>query len=100
GTEDEAYLEALADGLREAIARTCPQLVIYIAGADPYVGDRLGRLRVSKRGLAARDELIYRYCRERELPVAITMGGGYADDVHDIVDIHYQSVMLAAQIFA
>jgi acetoin utilization deacetylase AcuC-like enzyme len=67
-------------------------LVIFIAGADPYEGDRLGRLALSKQGLAARDELILGYCVRHGMPVAITMGGGYAYDVHDIVDIHFQSV--------
>ncbi len=97
GTGDTEYLEALDRGIAEALARSKPDLLIYIAGADPFAGDRLGRLNLSKEGLAARDELVYGHCIRHGLPAAITMGGGYADNVHDIVDIHYQSVALAAQ---
>jgi acetoin utilization deacetylase AcuC-like enzyme len=97
GTEDEAYLNALRRGLTEALARAQPDLVIYLAGADPYAGDRLGRLALTKNGLAARDALIYEQCSKHSLPVAVTMGGGYACRVDDIVDIHYQSVTLAAE---
>lgn len=96
GAGDDAYLKALKAGVVSAVARSKPELVIFIAGADPYEGDRLGRLALSKQGLAARDELIFGYCDRYELPVAITMGGGYAHDVHDIVDIHFQSIFRAS----
>ena len=98
GTEDEAYLHALEIGLSEALARAQPDLVIYLAGADPYVGDRLGRLALTKDGLAARDALVYEQCGKQGLPVAVTMGGGYAHRVEDIVDIHYRSVAFAAEL--
>lgn len=98
GTEDEAYLHALELGLNEALGRAQPDVVIYLAGADPYVGDRLGRLALTKEGLAARDALIYQQCGKRGLPVAVTMGGGYAHHVDDIVDIHYRSISLAAEL--
>jgi acetoin utilization deacetylase AcuC-like enzyme len=98
GTEDEAYLHALELGLSEALCRAQPDVVIYLAGADPYVGDRLGRLALTKEGLAARDALIYQQCGKRGLPVAVTMGGGYAHHVDDIVDIHYRSISLAAEL--
>jgi acetoin utilization deacetylase AcuC-like enzyme len=98
GTEDEAYLHALELGLSEALGRAQPDVVIYLAGADPYVGDRLGRLALTKEGLAARDALIYQQCGKRGLPVAVTMGGGYAHHVDDIVDIHYRSIALAAEL--
>lgn len=100
GTEDDAYLHALERGLSEGLTRAKPDLVVYLAGADPYAGDRLGRLTLTKEGLAARDTLIYQQCGKRGLPVAVTMGGGYAHDVDDIVDIHYQSVVLAAGLLA
>lgn len=98
GTGDTLYLEALNTGVVEALERSKPDLLIYVAGADPYAGDRLGRLSLSKEGLAARDELVYNRCRQYGLPVAVTMGGGYANNVDDIVDIHYQSVVLAAHL--
>ncbi|MFQ6023285.1 MAG: histone deacetylase [Acidiferrobacterales bacterium] len=98
GTQDAAYLEALNDGMAEALDRSRPDLLIYVAGADPYEGDRLGRLSLSKEGLATRDDLVYSYCRKHGLPVAVTMGGGYAHNVDDIVDIHYRSVAFAARL--
>jgi acetoin utilization deacetylase AcuC-like enzyme len=74
--------------------------MIYIAGADPYANDRYGRLKLSKEGLAARDALVYETCERHGLPVAITMGGGYAPSVDDIVDIHYRTIVLAAALLA
>jgi acetoin utilization deacetylase AcuC-like enzyme len=100
GTTDAAYLEALDAGVRRAIDQARPELVIYLAGADPFEGDRLGRLKITKAGLAARDDLVYGYCRGHGLPVAVVMGGGYAHNIHDIVDIHYQSVERAAHLCA
>ena len=97
GAQDEAYLEALEKGLRLALDRSRPDLGIYLAGADPYVQDRLGRLRVSKLGLAARDRLVFQLCREARLPLAVAMAGGYAEEVSDTVDIHYRTVVEAVE---
>jgi acetoin utilization deacetylase AcuC-like enzyme len=95
GTQDGAYLEALATGLETAIERSKPDLVIYLAGADPFIYDRLGRLGVSKEGLARRDRMVFDRCRGLGLPVAVTMAGGYAEEVADTVDIHYRTVVEA-----
>ncbi len=95
GTRDEAYLEALERGLTLAIDRAKADLAIYLAGADPFIYDRLGRLRVSKDGLAARDRMVFEHCRKAGLPVAVAMAGGYAEEVEDTVDIHYQTVVEA-----
>jgi acetoin utilization deacetylase AcuC-like enzyme len=92
GTQDAAYLEALNKGLTLAIERAKADLVIYLAGADPYIYDRLGRLRITKDGLLQRDRLVFTHCRKAGLPVAVTMAGGYAEEVADTVDIHYQTV--------
>jgi acetoin utilization deacetylase AcuC-like enzyme len=92
GTGDAAYLEALDRGVRQALERAGAELVIYLAGADPFAGDRLGRLAVSKQGLAERDRLVFERCRAARLPVAVTMAGGYARDVKDTVEIHLQTV--------
>ncbi len=97
GCTDHAYLEALERGLRTAIERAQADLAIYLAGADPYCDDKLGRLKVSKEGLAERDRMVFRHCRAAGLPVAVTMAGGYARQVMDTVDIHFQTVLLAAQ---
>jgi acetoin utilization deacetylase AcuC-like enzyme len=83
--------------LEQALDASEPGLAIYLAGADPFVGDRLGRLAVTKAGLAERDRIVLEGCRERGIPVAVTMAGGYSRDVGDIVDVHFQSVGLAAR---
>lgn len=92
---DDVYLDALENGLRDSIQRSGADLAIYLAGADPFEGDRLGRLKMSKAGLAERDRLVLDYCRRAGLPVAVAMAGGYAEEVTDIVDIHFQTVCAA-----
>ena len=89
---DTIYLEALADGLDRVNQKFTADLMIYLAGADPFSEDRFGRLNLSKKGLAARDRLVFDFCRAYRLPVAVTMAGGYAPDIDDIVDIHHRTV--------
>lgn len=96
GAGDDTYLDALEQGVRHAIEAARPDLVIYLAGADPYFDDRLGRLALTKAGLAERDRLIFHYTRRAGIPLAITMAGGYARRIEDTVDIHFQTVAAAA----
>lgn len=97
-TEDSGYLDVLESGLRRALELARADLAIYLAGADPYYDDRLGRLALTKAGLAERDRLVFDYCRCGGLPLAITMAGGYARAITDTVDIHFQTVAAAAEI--
>jgi acetoin utilization deacetylase AcuC-like enzyme len=97
GTDDSAYLEALEKGLAATMQNFKADLVIYLAGADPYKDDRFGRLALTKEGLAQRDHLVFRYCYEAMLPIAVTMAGGYARDVQDAVDIHFQTILSALE---
>ena len=97
-TGDEIYLKALEDGLERIFSHFNAGLVIYLAGADPFIDDRLGRLALSKVGLGKRDQLVIRYVKEAGLPLAIVMAGGYARDVNDTVDIHVNTVSLASKI--
>jgi acetoin utilization deacetylase AcuC-like enzyme len=97
-TGDAEYLAALQRGLWEAIERSRADVAIYLAGADPFHGDRLGKLALTKVGLAARDEMVLTACRDAGLPVAITMAGGYAKDVRDTVDIHFATVSAALRL--
>ena len=99
GTRDGPYLATLRVVLPRALDRARPDLVIYLAGADPYEGDRLGRLALSKPGLAARDRYVLDTLREHALPVAIAMAGGYAERIEDVVDIHFATVRCALQIW-
>ena len=96
GTGDQVYLDILEEGIQRALAMSHADLAIYLAGADPYEKDRLGRLKLTKDGLRQRDELVLGLCKARGLPVAITMAGGYARDVEDIADIHLATVKVAA----
>jgi len=96
GTDDDAYLAALAPAVVESFGRGRPDLVFYIAGADPFVGDRLGRLRLTKAGLLNRDRMVLAAARSAAAPVAIVCGGGYCDDLEAIVDIHAATMLLAA----
>lgn len=96
GTGDGQYLALLERHLAEAIERARPDAVIYLAGADPYEHDRLGFLELTKAGLAARDQHVLETCRKHGLPAAISMAGGYAEAVEDIVDIHFRTIELAA----
>ncbi len=96
GCDDASYLDTLAAHLPEVLDRAAPEAVIYLAGADPYAGDRLGRLALSKPGLVERDRYVLRQCARRGLPLVLTMAGGYAESVDDIVDIHFATVAAAA----
>jgi len=98
GAGDSDYLEALSGGLSLALPHTSPALAIYVAGADPYQGDRLGRLAVTKRGLRARDQLVFETLAAHDVPVAVVMAGGYSP-VEDVVDIHAATVGAALDSF-
>lgn len=95
-TDDDPYLNSLRHGLYMTLKTAKADLAIYLAGADPYAGDRLGRLELSKAGLAERDRMVYRACQRFGLPVATVMSGGYAPHIEDIVDIHAQTIRTAA----
>ncbi len=97
GTGDAAYLEALEQGLRKVDLQFDPQIVFYLAGADPFEHDRLGHLRLTKSGLQQRDRLVLEFYRHRGIPVAISMAGGYAPELADIVDIHFATIEIAWQ---
>ncbi len=92
GTGDDAYLDGLERLLPQALARARPELCFYLAGADPYEGDRLGRLALSMPGLLARDVLVRDALREDGVPVCVTLAGGYADPIEDTVAINLGTV--------
>lgn len=99
GTTDGPYLEQLSDALDHVFRHANPDLVIYLAGADPYYDDRLGRLALSFAGLIARDEMVLGACRSRRIPVAVAMAGGYARQIDDTVRIHGQTALIARRLF-
>jgi acetoin utilization deacetylase AcuC-like enzyme len=95
GTGDDEYLWHLERGLDETLERSRPQLAIYLAGADPYEDDRLGRLKLTKAGLKRRDERVLGTLAARGIPVAIAMAGGYARRIEDSVEIHANTLLVA-----
>lgn len=97
GTGDAAYLAALKAAMAAMFDRFRPDLIIYLAGADPHEGDRLGRLKLSMSGLAARDLYVLGTANERGIPVAVTMGGGYGRNIDHTVAVHLQTITLAAR---
>ncbi len=96
-TDDAAYLEQLDTFLPALLDRTQAQVAFYIAGADPFHDDRLGRLALSKEGLARRDRRVFELCEAQSLPVVVTMGGGYAREIRDTVDIQTETVRQALE---
>jgi acetoin utilization deacetylase AcuC-like enzyme len=96
GTGDEEYLRLLATAVDQSFDRARADLVLYIAGADPYAGDRLGRLKLTKQGLVERDKIVLAAAQAAGTPVAIVCGGGYCQDLESIVDIHAATMLLAA----
>lgn len=99
-SDDTTYLTALEQGLIWADRQPPVDLVFYLAGADPFVGDKLGGLSVTKPGLEERDRRVFEFCRNRRLPLVITLAGGYAEDVRDIVDIQFRTIVLAKQMLS
>ena len=94
---DVEYLDALERALADGPAHHAADLAVYVSGADPFAGDRLGRLALSKEGLARRDRYVLDWCRDRGVPVAVVMAGGYSTEMADIVDIHCATVALALE---
>jgi acetoin utilization deacetylase AcuC-like enzyme len=92
GTADERYLDGLARLLPQALARSGPDLCFYLGGADPFVGDRLGRLALSQAGLAERDRLVRDALARAGVPACVTLAGGYADPIEATVDINLETL--------
>lgn len=95
GVSDEAYLEALVDALAQLDKLFEPQLLIYLAGADPHEGDRLGRLKLTNAGMLARDRIVFEHARRLNIPIALSMAGGYGVDIETTVAVHRQTVIEA-----
>ncbi len=97
GVGDEEYLRQFTSGCHRAFADFSPDFVIYVAGADPFREDQLGGLDLTFGGLMARDRFVFGLLREKKVPVAVTLAGGYARNVEDTVTIHLNTVKAAAE---
>ena len=95
GTRDEEYLRALELALPGVLSAAMPDLVVYLAGADPHEGDRLGRMALTFDGLLRRDAMVLEACREVGIPVAITIAGGYGRMLDDTVRVHLNTLRVA-----
>jgi acetoin utilization deacetylase AcuC-like enzyme len=100
GMEDEDYLAWLDNALSSGLRHFEPDLICYIAGADPYRYDQLGGLALTINGLKRRDELVFRVARTRGIPIMVTYAGGYAQNVEDTVTIHSNTVIAAKEVFS
>jgi acetoin utilization deacetylase AcuC-like enzyme len=100
GIGDDDYLSWLDNALSSGLRQFDPELLCYIAGADPYREDQLGGLSLTIDGLKRRDELVFRVARARGIPVMVTYAGGYARNVEDTVTIHCNTVIAAKEVFA
>jgi acetoin utilization deacetylase AcuC-like enzyme len=97
GLRDEEYLAALEQGLAQSFARFRPNLIFYVAGADPYREDQLGGLNLSQQGLIERDRAVFEKAQKLKIPVAVTLAGGYARHVEDTVAIHANTIRVAKE---
>jgi acetoin utilization deacetylase AcuC-like enzyme len=100
GTGDAEYLAALEPAVSRILTEFQPGLIFYLAGVDAHEGDRMGRLRLTHDGLRRRDELVLRACRDAAVPVTITLGGGYGQNLDDTVEAHCSTVRAAWALFA
>jgi len=100
GIGDDEYLAWLDNALSSGLRQFNPELICYIAGADPYREDQLGGLALSLDGLKHRDELVFRVAKARNIPVMVTYAGGYARRIEDTVTIHCNTVIAAKEVFA
>jgi acetoin utilization deacetylase AcuC-like enzyme len=99
GVGDDDYLAWLDNALSSGLRQFEPDLICYIAGADPYREDQLGGLDLTIAGLKKRDELVFRVARARSIPVMVTFAGGYAQNIEDTVTIHSNTVIAAKEVF-
>jgi acetoin utilization deacetylase AcuC-like enzyme len=99
GIGDDDYLAWLDNALSSGLRHLDPDLICYVAGADPYIEDQLGGLSLTIEGLKRRDELMFRVARARDIPVMVTFAGGYAQNVEDTVTIHCNTIIAAKEVF-
>jgi acetoin utilization deacetylase AcuC-like enzyme len=95
GCEDSDYLSAVHQALAILDEKFKPDFIIYLAGADPHEGDRLGKLNITKVGMQQRDQAVFQHGLDRQIPVAFSMAGGYGKEIQTTVDIHLQTIQTA-----
>lgn len=99
GIEDEEYLKLLKYTLPRLIDEHKPDFIFYLAGADILASDKLGKLALTKGGCKQRDRLVLEQCQQRQIPVQVSMGGGYSPDIRDIVEAHCNTYRIANDLY-
>ena len=99
GTSDKVYLDLLKKTLPGLINKVQPDFIFYLSGVDILASDKLGRLGVSIDGCRERDRFVFEQCKEKDIPVAVSMGGGYSEEIRYIIDAHANTFRLAQEIF-
>ena len=99
GCEDGAYLSSLASHLPKIIDEVEPDFIFYLSGVDILSTDKLGRLSVSREGCKRRDRYVFDLCRQHQVPVAVSMGGGYSHQLRDIVEAHANTFRMAQEVY-
>lgn len=100
GSEDDEYLKILSDTLPKLIDQHRPDLIFYLAGVDVLSTDKLGKLALTKAGCKSRDEIVLSSCYQHQIPIVVTMGGGYSARIADIVEAHCNTFRVAIEIFS
>ena len=100
GTKDDRYLSILRNTLPTLIQDVAPDFVFYLSGVDILASDKLGRLSMSLEGCKARDQFVFETCAEHNLPVAVSMGGGYSEDIKIIIEAHANTFRVAKDVFS
>lgn len=95
GCSDQQYLDALDRALNTLHDQFRPNFIIYLAGADPHEGDRLGKLKITETGMRRRDEKVFQYGKDHQVPIAFSMAGGYGKEIDSTVKIHLQTIQVA-----
>lgn len=99
GIEDDEYLRLMHESIPQVIENFAPGIVFYLSGVDVLATDRYGKLQLSQEACAMRDRLVFNWCKHRQVPVAVSMGGGYSPKISDIVNAHCHTYKTAAEIF-
>ncbi len=97
--KDKEYIDKLEENIPKIISSFRPEIILYVAGADPYEHDKIGNLAVTKRGLLDRDEFIYSQAINYQIPLGVVLAGGYAEKEEDTVDIHFNTIKSAVNAF-
>jgi len=99
GVNDELYLSILVKALKFLFKKHCPDFVFYLSGVDVLATDKLGKLALTKEGCKRRDEIVFEFCANRDIPVQVSMGGGYSSDIKTIVDAHCNTFRVANNLY-